>query len=313
MTATREAAKDPGRSATRTRARGWRPARNPWRHPWFLEGFTWLYLIWSLVPIAIAVLFSFNNGKSQSVWQGFSWRWYYADPVNSVLHDPALHAAVVQTVRLSVYTTLIAVPLGVAFALGISRWRSYTASSFNFLMILSFVIPELIFGVAMFFVFTALFTAVQLGTLAEVLGLVTWNISWPAIIVQARLVTIGKQYEEAAADLGATQLQTMRRVMLPMLAPAIFASAVLVFSSVVDDFVLVDLLNSNVSNTPMSVYIYSQQHGGNGGPALNALGTIMLFMSFVVVLIGYAGYRWMTRGERGSRLSALTTIAGAEG
>jgi spermidine/putrescine transport system permease protein len=303
-------AAEPDRSTIRLR--GLRH-RNPWRHPWFLEAFTWLYLLWSLVPIAIAVLFSFNNGRSQSVWQGFSWRWYFADPVNSVLHDPALHAAVVQTVRLSVYTTLIAVPLGVAFAVGISRWRGYTASTFNFVMILSFVIPELIFGVAMFFVFTVLFTSVHLGTLAEVLGLVTWNVSWPAIIVQARLVTIGKQYEEAAADLGATQVQTIRRVLVPMLTPAIFASAVLVFSSVVDDFVLVDLLNSNVSNTPMSVYIYSQQHGGNGGPALNALGTIMLAMSFVIAVIGYIGYRWMTRGERGSSMSALTTIAGAEG
>ena len=135
-----------------------RPHRNPWRHPWFLEGFTWLYLIWSLVPVALAVLFSFNNGKSQSVWQGFSWRWYFADPVNSVLHDPNLHAAVIQTIRLSLYVTLITVPLGVAFALGINRWRGYTASTANFLMILSFVIPELIFGVAMFFVFTKLFT-----------------------------------------------------------------------------------------------------------------------------------------------------------
>ncbi len=285
--------------------------RNPWGHPWFLEGFTWLYLIWSLVPIGLAVLFSFNNGKSQSTWQGFSWRWYFTDPVNSVLHDPQLHAAVIQTVRLSVYTTVIAVPLGVAFALGISRWRGYTASTFNFVMLLSFVIPELIFGVSMFFLFTVLFTSVHLGTLAETLGLVTWNVSWPAIIVQARLVTIGKQYEEAAADLGATQPQVMRRVMIPLLTPAIFASAVLVFSSVIDDFVIVDLLNSNVSNTPMSVYIYSQQHGGNGGPALNALGTIMLVMSFVVAGIGFLGYRWMTRGERVDGRQAIATIAGA--
>ena len=285
--------------------------RNPWRHPWFLEGFTWLYLIWSIVPIGLAVLFSFNNGKSQSTWQGFSWRWYFSDPVNSVLHDPQLHAAVIQTLRLSVYTTLIAVPIGVAFALGINRWRGITSASFNFVMILSFVIPELIFGVAMFLVFTVLFTSVGLGTLAETLGLVTWTVSWPAIIVQARLVTIGRQYEEAAADLGATQMQTMRKVMLPLLAPAIFASAVLVFSSVIDDFVIVDLLNSNASNTPMSVYIYSQQHGGNGGPALNALGTIMLVMSFVIAIIGYIGYRFMTRGERGDRNDALATIAGA--
>ena len=179
--------------------------RNPWGHPWFLEGFTWLYLIWSLVPIAIAVLFSFNKGKSQATFQGFSWRWYFKDPVNSVLHDPALHAAVIQTVRLSVLTTIIAVPLGVAFALGINRWRGTPPSTFNFVMILSFVIPELIFGVAMFFVFTVLFTTVHLGTLAEVLGLVTWNVSWPAIIVQARLVTLGRQYEEAGADLGANR------------------------------------------------------------------------------------------------------------
>ena len=297
-------------AAARTGLRRLRPQPNPWRHPWLLEGITWLYLIWSLVPIALAVLFSFNNGKSQSTWQGFSWRWYFADPVNSVLHSPPLQEAVVQTFRLSVYTTLIAVPLGVTFALGINRWRGYTASTFNFVMILSFVIPELIFGVAMFFVFTALFTFVHLGTLAQTLGLVTWNVSWPAIIVQARLVTIGKQYEEAAADLGATQLQTMRRVMLPLLAPAIFASAVLVFSSVIDDFVIVDLLYSNAGNTPMSVYIYSQQRGGNGGPALNALGTIMLVMSFVIAIAGYFAYRWMTRGERSDRKAALATIAG---
>ncbi len=289
----------------------WR-RHNPWRHPWFLEGFTWLYLIWSLVPIALAVLFSFNNGRSQAAWQGFSWRWYFADPVNSVLHDPVLHESVVQTLRLSIYTTLIAVPLGVAFAIGINRWRGVTASSFNFIMILSFVIPELIFGVAMFFTFTALFSFVHLGTLAETLGLVTWNVSWPAIIVQARLVTLGKQYEEAAADLGATGWQTMRRVMLPLLAPAIFASSVLVFSSVIDDFVIVDLLNSSAANTPMSVLIYSTQHGGNGGPALNALGTIMLVMSFIAASVGYLGYRWMTRGERMDSRQALAAITGSD-
>jgi spermidine/putrescine transport system permease protein len=286
------------------------PWRNPWGHPWFLEGFTWLYLIWSLVPIVIAVLFSFNNGRSQSSWQGFSWRWYFSDPVNSVLHDPQLHAAVIQTVRLSVLTTLIAVPLGVAFALGINRWHGPIPGTFNYLMILSYVIPELIFGVSMFFVFTTLFSTVHLGTTAEVLGLVTWNVSWPAIVVQARLVTLGRQYEEAAADLGANQFQVMRRVLLPLLAPAIFASAVLVFSGVIDDFVIVDLLSSSAGNTPMSVIIYSTQHGGNGGPALNALGSIMLAMSLIIVIIGYVAYRLLTRGERGSGIAALTTIAG---
>jgi len=316
MTAPAVPAETPAPAApTRTEARPigrWNP-RNPWRHPWFLEGFTWLYLVWSLVPIVIAVLFSFNKGRSQATYQGLSLHWYFWDKTNSVWHNAQLHAAVIQTVRLSVLTTLIAVPLGVAFALGINRWRGPVSSSFNFMMILSFVIPELIFGVAMFFVFTVLFTTVHLGTVAEVLGLVTWNVSWAAIIVQARLVTLGRQYEEAAADLGAGRFATMRRVMLPLLAPAIFASAVLVFSGVIDDFVIVDLLSSNAGNTPMSVLIYSTQRGGNGGPALNALGTIMLLMSFVIAIIGYLGYRFLTRGERGSKLDALTTIAGSEG
>jgi spermidine/putrescine transport system permease protein len=290
-----------------------RPWRNPWRRPWFLEGFTWLYLIWSLAPIAIAVLFSFNKGKSQATYQGLSIRWYWGDPVNSVWHNPQLQSAVFTTLKLSAYTTLIAIPIGVAFALGINRWRSRTSASFNYVMILSFVVPELIFGVAMFFLFTQfpLFKGVHLGLVAEILGLVSWNVSWPAIIVQARLVGIGKQYEEASADLGSTQFQTIRRVLLPLLTPAIFASAILVFSGVIDDFVIVDLLLSNAGNTPMSVIIYSTQHGGNGGPALNALATIMLVMSFLVAGLGFLGYRWMTRGERIDKKEALTTIAGA--
>jgi ABC-type spermidine/putrescine transport system permease subunit II len=61
----------------------------------------------------------------------------------------------------------------------------------------------------------------------------------------------------------------------------------------------------------MSVYIYSQQHGGNGGPALNALGTIMLLMSFIIAILGFIGYRLMTRGERSDAKEALTSIAGA--
>ncbi len=287
------------------------PWRNPWRRPWILEGFTWLYLIWSIVPIAIAVLFSFNNGKSQSVWQGFSTRWYWGDPINSVFHNPELRDSVVQTIRLSILTTVIAVPLGVMFAIGINRWRTRTSTTFNFVMVFSYVIPELIFGVALFFLFTQLFTSVHLGTVAEVLGLVTWNFSWPAIIVLARLVSIGSSYDEAAADLGASRLGTIRRVLLPLLMPAVFASTVLVFASVVDDFVVVDLLSSTANTQPMSVFIYSTTHGGNGGPALNALATIMLVLSFVVATIGLVAYRWMTRGERGSsRQEAMTSIAG---
>jgi spermidine/putrescine transport system permease protein len=281
-----------------------------WRHPFFLEGFTWLYVAWSIVPIAIAVLFSFNNGKSQSSWQGFSWRWYVTDPVNSVWHDPQLHQAVIQTLKLSILTTIITVPIGVAFAIGIDRWRSRTSSGLNFVMIFSFVVPELLLAVALMFVFTQLFTFISLGTTAEVAALVVWNISWPAIIIRARLLTIGKSYEEAAADLGCSRLEAIRRVLLPMLLPAIFASAVLVFAGVIDDFVIVEQLSSSAGTQPMSVLIYSNAHGGLAGPALNALATLMLVFSLVVAVLGFFGYRLLTRGDRGGGRAALESIAG---
>ncbi len=121
---------------------------------------------------------------------------------------------------------------------------------------------------------------------------------------------MGNTYSEAAADLGCTPFQTMYRVWFRLLSPAILASAILVFSSVIDDFVIVDLLSNSAANTPMSVYIYGTQRGGNGGPALNALGTIMLVMSFLIAILGYFAFRAMTRGERGSGTEALVTFAG---
>jgi spermidine/putrescine transport system permease protein len=288
-----------------------RPRGNPWRRPWAMEGFTWLYIVWSIVPIGIAVLFSFNKGASQATWQGFSTKWYVGSGVTSVLHNPSLHQAVIQTIVLGILTTVICVPIGVGFAIGIDRWRARTSDGLNLVMIFSFVVPELLLAVALFMLVTQALTFLRLGTTAEVAGLVVWNISWPAIIVRARLVSIGHSYEEAAADLGASRMGAISRVLLPMLMPAIFASAVLVFASTVDDFVIVEQLSSTAATQPMSVLIYSNVHGGLSGPALNALATIMLVLSLVAALIGFFAYRWMTRGERkhgGSE--ALTSIAG---
>jgi spermidine/putrescine transport system permease protein len=280
------------------------------RRPVVLEAFTWLYLAWSILPIAIAVLFSFNSGKSQSTQQGFSTRWYTGNFNGSVLHSTALHDALVQTLRLGVIVTLITVPLGVAFAVGIDRWRSRTSNGINLVMVFSFVVPELLLAVALVFFFQQLFTSIHLGTEAEVAALVVWNLSWPAVIVRARLASIGYSYEEAAADLGASTLSAVRRVLLPLLSPAIFASAVLVFAGVIDDFVIVQQLSSSAATQPVSVLIYSQAHGGLNGPALNALATIILALSLVVAVVGYLAYRVMTRGERGGQSNAIESIAG---
>jgi len=270
--------------------------RDPWRPPRILVGVTVIYLVWSLLPVLIAVMFSFNDGRSRTRWEGFSFRWYWGDPVKSVWHDAALHTALLQTLKLGVVTTLITVPLGVLFAIGIDRWRGRLPSGANMLMLVSFVVPEVLLAVALLFVVTSLALPIGLGTSAQVIGLVTFQIAYPAVLVRARLATIGRQYEEAAMDLGAAPLDALRRVTLPMLMPAIFASTVLVFADVIDDFVLVRYLSSDAATEPVSVKIYNTARAAPT-PALNALATLLLLAALVAIVVGFLVYRRMTRGD----------------
>ncbi len=278
--------------------RGW--WRDPWRKPRVLAGFTFLYLLWSLLPVLIAVLFSFNAGKSRTSWQGFSTRWYYGDPLQSVWHDASLHTAVVHTLTLGVLATVITIPLGVAMALGLDRWRGRLPATANVGVLLSFVLPEILLAVALLFVATVLQTPLHLGTWGQVVGLVTYQLSYPVVIVRARLLTIGAQYEEAAIDLGASPSGAVRRVLLRMLLPAIFASTVLVFADVIDDFVLVRYLSGDSSTEPVSVKIFNTARAAPT-PALNALATVLLAMSLLVVFLGWSIYRYFTRGERSAQ------------
>jgi spermidine/putrescine transport system permease protein len=265
------------------------------------------YLVWSLLPVLVAVLFSFNDGKSRTAWQGFSMRWYYGDPFRSVWHDDTLHTALVQTLKLGLVTTLITVPLGVALAIGLDRWRGRVPSGADAMLLLSFVLPETLLAVALLLAVTKIALPIALGTSAQVVGLVTFQLSYPAILVRARLATIGTEYEEAAMDLGASPLEAQRRVVLPMLVPAILASAVLVFADVIDDFVIVRYLSGDSSTEPTSVKIYNTARAAPT-PALNALATLMLVAALLAVALGFLVYRWS--GRRSGTTETIGAFAG---
>jgi spermidine/putrescine transport system permease protein len=280
---------------------------DPQRPPRILQAVTAAYLLWSLLPVAIAVMFSFNSGRSRTQWQGFSFRWYWGDPIRSVWHDDTLRTALTHTLVLGVLATAVTVPLGVAFALGVDRWRGRLPEGANFVMLVSFVIPETLLAVALLFLVNEVRTPLQLGTSAQVAGLVTFQLSYPVVIVRARLLTIGKQYEQAAIDLGASPMGAVRRVLLPMLTPAIFVSAVLVFADVIDDFVIVRYLSGDASTEPTSVKIYNTARAAPT-PALNALATLMLLAAMVAVVVGLLVYRRLSRGEKES--ASLESFAG---
>jgi spermidine/putrescine transport system permease protein len=289
---------------TAPRRRWW---RDPWRKPTILATITWGYLIWSLVPLTIAIAISFNGSRSNSVLHGFSLQWWWSDPDDSLWHDPELHAALFQSLRLGILTMLIAVPLGVSFALGIDRWHGRPATGATFLMLLSFVMPEIILGISLFLVIRHVLTFVELGTTAQILGLVTYQVSYPFIIVRARLLTISREYEEAASDLGARPRQGIRRVLLPLLYPAIFASAALVFADTIDDFVTVKYLSGPASSEPLSVKIYNFSRA-EPTPAVNAAATFLLVTTTLAIVIGYLAYRHVTRGQRTGGVSEFANV-----
>ena len=269
---------------------------------------TVIYLLWSLVPVAIAILFSFNSGRSRSVWQGFSLRWYTWDPQGSVLNNESLRTALTHTLLLGVLATAVVVPLGVLFALALDRWRGRIPTGANFAVLLSFVVPEIALAIGLLFMVTWLATPFELGTTAQVVGLITFQLSYPVVIVRARLLTIGTQYEEAARDLGASRLGAVRRVLLPMLYPAIFVSAILVFADVLDNFVLVRYLSSNAGTETTSMKIYNTARAAPT-PALNAIATLILVSSFVVVIAGWLAYRkWGRSDGEDTGLGAIATM-----
>jgi spermidine/putrescine transport system permease protein len=279
---------------------------NPWRRPRFLEAVTWGYLAWSILPLFVAILISFNQGRSNSSIQGLGLNWWWGDP-DSLFRDPELHAAIFQSLRLSIATMAVAVPLGVAFAIGLDRWRGRGSGTANFVMLLSFILPEIVLGVAMFLVVVHVLAFLNLGTVAQVVGLVTYQLSYPVIIVRARLLSIGKEYEEAAMDLGAPPRQAIRRVLLPMLYPAILASFTVVFADSLDDFVTVRYLSGPASSEPLAVKIYNFSRG-SPTPAINAAATFLLFATTLVVILGYLAYRSSTRGQRTERVTVFTQV-----
>ena len=135
-----------------------------------------------------------------------------------------------QSLKLATLDVIIATPIGVLLALGLARWRGRGSGVSNFIMLFPLVTPEIVMGVSLLLVFTHLFTFVHTGTLAQMLGHVTFSISYVVVIVRGRLFSIGRQYEEAAADLGASPRVALTKVLLPLLTPAIVAGAAIAFA-----------------------------------------------------------------------------------
>jgi spermidine/putrescine transport system permease protein len=280
---------------------------NPWGKPRFLPIVTWGYMVWAILPVLIAVQFSFNDSRSLTVWAGFTTKWYFSDP-GSVWNTPELHHSLIQSLKLASLDVLIATPIGVALALGLARWRSRGSGASNFLMLFPLVTPEIVMGVSLLLVFSHLFTFIHTSTLAQVLGHVTFSISYVVVIVRGRLFSIGKSYEEASADLGGTPAATLYRVLLPLLLPAIVSAAAIVFAISIDDFVISFYLSCGAGCDTVPIQIYSATRAAPQ-PNINAIATIMMVVTLLAVVAGYLVYKIFTRGEQSSSTGMAGDLA----
>ena len=222
-------------------------------------------------------------------------------------HDPALQGALKHTLVLALICVAVATPLGVALALGLQRWRGAAAARSNALMLLPLVTPEIVMGVALLLLFLQVFTPSASARTAQAIGQITFTLSYVVVMVRGRLVSIGPEYEEAAADLGAPPLDVLCRVLLPLLAPAILASAAVVFALSIDDFVVTQYLAGGADTTtvldaalllgPRSADAGAQRAGDD-----HACITLVTLALVFFVYRRFAGGERRRSGRRGWRI-----------
>ncbi len=251
--------------------------------------FPQLYLIFLLLvmylPILLVVVYSFNDGRLSSVWEGFSLRWY-----RTLLRDAAVFEALGNSLVLASLSCLAAAVIGTLAAVGMHRLKSRTTGPMEYLSTLPIMIPEIILGM----VFMAFFSLLGLpfGMTTLVIGHTAFCIPYVFMLVKARLVGMDPSLAEAARDLGAGEAQVFFHITLPLIAPAILSGMLLSFAMSMDD-VIISIFVTGVSINTLPIKIYSQIKFGVT-PEINALCTLMLAATVVLVALS----QWL--GRRGS-------------
>ena len=277
-----------GRRLLRGRSGGREREAKPFDRPRFLHVLMGLFLLWTFAPIAIVVLFSFNSGKSLQNFEGFSTQWY-----SEFFGDQQLRDSLVASLEIALVTMVVATLLGSLLAFGLVRSRNRLSPVTNVMMLVPLVVPEIVAGVTALLLFTQI--GMQLSLTTIILAHITFSISYVTVIVRGRLAALNREVEEAAMDLGATRIQTLRLVLLPALWPAILAAGLLTFALSFDDFVL-SFFTTGEQVQPLPVRIYSAIRFGVT-PVINAIGALMLLVSVSTIVLALALPRLL--GRRG--------------
>ena len=260
-----------GRSAGTVRQRTGR-----WLSRNALYAFTTAAIIYLMLPIAVMIVFSFNDpiGKSNFTWVGFSLD-AWLNPFGAL----GLQDAVFASLRIAFVSTIVATILGTLIGLALTRYSFRGRGATNLFIFLPMATPEIVLGASLLTMFVSI--GQPRNELTILIAHIMFNISFVVVTVRARLTGFPRHLEEAAMDLGATEWVTFWKVTFPLIFPGIMAAGLLAFSLSIDDFVITNFTAGQTVTFPM--YIYGSYRVGVP-VQVNVIGTI-IFMTAVGAVV----------------------------
>jgi spermidine/putrescine transport system permease protein len=239
-----------------------------------------LFFVYLLLPIAVVVVFSFNNppGKFNYTWNAFTWdNWLHWDAV------PGIRSSIVLSLQIALIASIVATALGTLIALALVRYGFRGRATTNILIFLPLSTPEIVLGASLLTLFLNIsFIRIQFGFWTILIAHIMFCISFAVVTVKARLVGFDRHLEEAAMDLGANEWRTFQKVTLPLIAPAILAALLLCFAISIDDFV-VTYFNSGSSVT-FPLFVWGAARIG-APPQVNVIGTAIFVIALTAALV----------------------------
>jgi spermidine/putrescine transport system permease protein len=261
-----------------------------------LGGWAILVYIFLFAPIVLLVLFSFNANKYGTFpFTGWTTSWY-----GQVFGDYQIKDALSTSLRVAVEVTIISTVVGTAAAFPLVRSRLPFRSGVRIAFTLPIMIPGLLIGVSLLVLLTSTFH-LQLSPQTAVIGQAIYTTPFVLLLVAARLQGFDPALERAASDLGANTFNRLRRVVLPLIMPAIFAGALFAFTLSLDEFIITLFLIGGHNTLP--IYIYTQVKFGIT-PEVNALASLLLAASLVLIAVAFllpAGVRRARVAVQGRR------------
>jgi spermidine/putrescine transport system permease protein len=242
-----------------------------------LDVYAFLAIGYMLLPIAVVILFSFNNpaGRFNYVWQSFTFdNWIHWDAV------PGLRSALETSLLIAVLASVTATALGTLIALALVRHQFRGRAPINFLIFLPMAAPEIVLGASLLTLFLNL--NVIFGFWTILIAHIMFCISFAVVTVKARLVGFDRHLEEAAMDLGANEWTTFQKVTLPLIAPAILAALLLCFAISIDDFVVTYFNSGNRITFPL--FVWGAARIG-APPQVNVIGTAIFVIALTAMLV----------------------------